>query len=158
MQCKVHFYFFLLWRCCSSCCTQGATNESIQLEACGRPACREEKEMWDSLFSLCACLGFQISQHHRMEVRGMLESTSIASSADQKLAHTLTQTHQTHRSKELLPAAKGYNTNQHSYDLHSSRPSFSTHLIAKQSACVNQQLLNCELNSKEDTTALNAST
>lgn len=86
-------------------------------------------------------------------VRGMLESTSIASAANR---HTYTHALQRYDSLQT----KGCNTNQHGYDPHSYRPSFSTHLIPKQSTCVHQQLWHkpvCLLNIREDTTALNAS-
>lgn len=105
------FLYIYSKRCCSW--MRGATNESILREAFGWPACRKQKKIGNCCrFSLCACLGLQIGQHHRTDMRklrGMLEYTSTASAADQKLAHTLTHTHPRHTSKStLLAAAKGY--------------------------------------------------
>ena len=70
--------------------------KSILSAAFGRTACRRKRNDC-SLLSLCARSGLQMSRHHRTEVRklrGMHESTtSTASAADQKLAHTHTDSH-----------------------------------------------------------------
>lgn len=125
IQFKVHFAFAHV---ASDVAAHGAPKERIQLEACGRSVCIRKGDV--RLLSLLIMCMLRVSNKPTSQDRSeKVERNARAGKAttgDQETGtHTLTHAH---TSKVLLATAKGCNTNQHIYDINSSRTSFAAYL------------------------------